>query len=125
MPEWVVRAGLAAFDKLIEGYDEHKLAPGVFGFSVQYAPGKTVEELARAGQFRNAQISYAYDTDLARALNALGYDMRLLQTPGTGYHFTLVVLYDVTGQMLDALPEDAARAISTTFQRRKNPYRIV
>ncbi|HEX8729672.1 MAG TPA: hypothetical protein VF739_13660 [Ktedonobacterales bacterium] len=123
MAEWVVRAGEAAPEKLVQGYDEHRLVPGLFGFSVQYEPGKSVDELARAGRFLNAKISFAYDSDLAASLLPLGYSMRLLKTPGSGYHVTFVVLYDATGQMLEALPDDAARAISAAFQRKKNPFR--
>ena len=126
--EWVVRAGIAQPQMLIDGYDLHSGAPGIYGFSVQYAPGatpsKTIDELAQAGQFSNGQISYAYDGDLAAALLPLGYGMSLIKTPGQGYHHTFMVLYDASGQMLTVLPADAAQAISATFQRMKNPYRV-
>lgn len=122
--EWVVRGGVAAADKLKEGYEEHSGAPGIFGFSVQYAPGKRVEDLAQAGRFPNAYISYAYDGELASALLSLGYGMNLIKTPGRGYHTTFVVLYDASGHMLTRLPDDAAQAISATFQRMRNPHRV-
>lgn len=125
MAEWVVRAGIAESEMLIDGYEEHNQRPGLYGFSVQYAPGKTIDELAQAGQFRNAQISFASDDHLADALQVLGYRMALIASPGRGYHTTFVVLYDRSGQMIRSLPPDAAQAISTTFQRRKNPYRIM
>lgn len=122
--EWVVRGGIATPTRLIEGYGEHGGVPGLFGFSVQYGPGKTVEELARSGQLRNGQISYAMDDELVQSLKILSYTMRLVRSPGHGYHHTFAVLYDATGAMLHVLPADAANALSRTFQQRKNPYRL-
>ena len=49
MGEIVLRAGTAKADLLISGYEEHLGARGVYGFSVQYAPGRTWQELAQAG----------------------------------------------------------------------------
>ena len=100
--EWVVRAGEAKAPDLMKGYSEHDQVPNLYGFSVQYQPGMSWEELARAGRFPNAQISIAYDTDLHRALQSLGYDMRLVKSPGKGYHHTFVVIYDVNGMMSTA-----------------------
>jgi hypothetical protein len=122
--EWVVRAGVATAQRLIEGYAQHKGAPGLYGFSVQYAPGATVEQLAQAGRFPHAQISYATDDALQAALAPLGYTMRLVKSPGSGYHHTFAVLYDGGGTMAQVLPPDAAQAISQAFQQRANPARI-
>lgn len=82
--EWVVRAGEAKPDKLLDGYTRHEAVPTVYDFSVQYAAGRNLDELALAGQFLNAQISYAYDDELATALLPLGYTMKLVPTPGKG-----------------------------------------
>ena len=120
--EWVVRAGVAAARSLIRGYREHATVPGLYGFSVQYAPGKTVEDLARAGQYPHPQISVATDDALAVALIPLGYAMRLVRSPGKGYHHTFAVLYDASGSALHALPDDAARALSATFRQQPNPF---
>jgi len=87
----------------------------------------TEQDHRRAGPSRavsNGQISYAYDGDLAAALLPLAYGMSLIKTSGQGYHHTFMVLYDATGQMLTVLPADAAQAISATFRRMKNPYRV-
>jgi hypothetical protein len=92
--EWVVRAGAAAASSLIAGYNEHRAVPDLYGFSVQYAPSKTVDELALAGRFPHPQISYATDDALQAALRVLGYTMRLVASPGTGYHHTFAVLHD-------------------------------
>ena len=119
---WVVRAGTASADFLIRGYTEHTRARGVFGFSVQSAAGKTVEELAAAGQFPNRQISYTTLDTLQTAVQPLGYRVDLVKTPGTGFHHTLTVLYDANGVMLHTLPRDAAVAISAAFQRMPNPF---
>ncbi len=118
---WVVRAGLAGATSLVSGYNKHRSVTGLYGFSVQYAPGATVEELALAGQFPHPQVSYAPEDALAAALAPLGYSMRLVKSPGTGYHHTFTVLYDATGAMLSVLPQDAAVVLSATFQQMPNP----
>ena len=102
--EWVVRAGEAKPDKLQDGYTRHEAVPTVYGFSVQYAAGRSLNELAFAGQFLNSQISYAYDDELAAALLPLGYVMKLVPTPGRGFHHTFMVLYDANGAILTKLP---------------------
>jgi hypothetical protein len=122
MGEVVLRAGTAKADLLISGYEEHLGARGVYGFSVQYAPGRTWQELAQAGQFRNGQVSVADEDDLRTALAPFGYTMELVKTPGRGYHHMLMVLSDATGQILTALPPDTARALANTFVRYSNPY---
>ena len=119
---WVVRAGVANSNSLIKGYNQHQAVPGLFGFSVQYADAKSVEELAQAGRFPHAQISYASDDALQMALQPLGYTMKLISSPGRGYHHTFAVLYDAGGSPLQSLPQDAADALSQTFQQRPNPY---
>ena len=124
--DWVVRAGEARAAFLINGYVRHQGVPGsLYGFSVQYAPGlgMSVEDLARAGQFPNGQISYAHDSDLLTALTPLGYRMRLIASPGRGFHHTFAVLYNANGVMLTTLPQDAADALDRVFQRRPNPHR--
>lgn len=65
--------------------------PGVYGFSVQYNAGSSVDELAQAGKFRNARISFQDEDVLQAALAPLGYRLVLIQTPGGGYHHTLTV----------------------------------
>ena len=119
---WVVRAGAAGVKSLIEGYNRHLGVPGLFGFSVQYAPGKTVEELAQVARFPHGQISYADDAILAAAVAPLGYSVQLIKCPGGVHHHTFIVLYDASGVALHVLPRDAAVIISRTFQRRPNPY---
>lgn len=106
----------------MNGYREHATVHGLYGFSVQYAQGRTVEELARAGQFPHAQLSVATDDALAAALIPLGYEMRLVPSPGKGYHHTFAVLYDASGVPLRTLPLDAARALSATFWQQPNPF---
>ncbi len=122
MDQWVVRAGVAAAKSLIAGYRQHLGVAGLYGCSVQYAPGYTVEDLAQAGQFKNNQISFATEDALVSALRPLGYTLHLVPSPGRGFHHTLVVLYDVGGTMLQQLPQDAAEALSRAFQQRPNPY---
>lgn len=124
MDEWVVRAGIADVPRLMAGYVRHLGYPTlqIFGCSVQYKPGLSIDELAHAGRFPNGQISYAQRSDLATALQLLGYHMRLRKTKGEGYHHTLMVLYDASGTVLTALPLDAAQALERIFQRKPNPF---
>ncbi len=106
------------------GYSLHRQVPGLYGFSVQYEPGKTVDELAQAGQFPNAQISYAEEAVLDLAIRPLGYAMRLVKSPGTGYHHTFIVVYDATGAIQQRLPHAVAQALAAAFQRMPNSHRV-
>jgi hypothetical protein len=121
--DYAVRGGTATADLLQKSYGRHQGAPGVYGLSVQYAPGqsKTLKELALAGQLRNGRISYAAPDELAQALLSLGYAMQLLRTPGIGFHHTLCVVYDASGRMLRKLPRDAAEALDRALHRIPNP----
>jgi len=76
---------------------------------VQSAPGKTVEELAAAGQFRNAQISVTTVRELENA------GVTLVPSPGRGYHNTVVTS--------DPLPIEQAKKISAVFKPMPNPAR--
>ena len=121
--EWVVRAGEAKPQNLMDRYTEHLGMRGVYGFSVLYQPGLAWQALLQPDGFPNPTVSVASDDDLAAALAPLGYTMRLIKTPGRRYHHTFCVLYDATGTMLQRLPRDAAEAISRTFVRYPNPNR--
>ncbi len=121
---WVVRAGESKPRDLQAKYLEHTQAPSVWGFSVQYDQAASVDDVARAGAFPNGQISYQQEQVLATALLALGYRMRLVRTPGRGYHHTFMVLYDASGVMLHTLPLDAATALHQTFFHIPNPHRV-
>lgn len=121
--DYVVRGGTATADLLQRSYGPHRGVPGVYGLSVQYAPGqsKSLKELALAGQLRNGQISYATPDQLTQVLASLGYAVQLLNTPGIGSHHTLCVVYDSFGRMLQKLPRDAAEAIDRALHRIPNP----
>lgn len=73
MGTWVVRAGETQAKFLIDGYVEHRRMPGVYGFSVQYNAGSSVDDLARAGRFRNTRISFQEEDVLQAAVAPLGY----------------------------------------------------
>ena len=119
---WVVRAGEAKAQDLIAGYVPHLSVPGLFGFSVQAAPGLGVDELALSGHFPHATISYEDDVILAAALATIGYRLELVASPGIGHHHTFCVLYDTTGTRQHHLPPAAAQVLAQTFQRKKNPH---
>lgn len=108
----------------MDGYVQHKRALSVYGFSVQYNAGSSVDELARAGQFIYTRISYRDEDVLQAAVAPLGYRLEFIQTHGGGYHHTCAVIYDATGTMLQALPLDAAVVIGNAFQRKRNPYQV-
>jgi hypothetical protein len=107
---WVVRAGVATPKQLQNGVAEHNKVAGLTGFSVQSAPGKTVEELAAAGDFKTyGQISVT----TVRALMKIG--VPVVPSPGKGYHNTAVTPLP--------LSETLAAMISAAFQPRPNPVR--
>lgn len=109
-PIWVVRAGVATSEQLKTGSKLHRGVPGLFGFSVQSAPGKTIEELAAAGQFRHGQISVT----TVDALLAVG--VPIVKSPGTGYHNTARTEYPLT--------DLKAKLISAVFKPRPNPAQV-
>jgi hypothetical protein len=86
MSQWVVRAGIAFWRDLQRAYRRNGR---ISGFSVQYAPGLSWQELAKAGQFPHAKVGYADRDALVAAVAPLGYELRLIPTPGRGYHHEL------------------------------------
>ena len=117
---WVVRGGVATPRQLQAGTGRHRGvpdAPGLYGFSVQYHRGKTIQELAAAGRFRNTQISVTTDAALIAAGVQAGYDVGIVKSPGTGYHHTVQVPFP--------LPLDLAVALSAAFTQRPNPARFL
>jgi hypothetical protein len=121
--EWVVRGGVVTPKQLSDGFGKHAgVSMPHYGFSVQYQPGKTIAELALAGQFRNGQISYALDDDLQAAVQYVGYSMQLVKSPGRGYHHTFAVIYNANGMMEQQLPAVVAVALSHVFRRMPNPH---
>ncbi len=114
-PNWVVRGGVATPRQLQTGTAKHLGVPdppGLFGFSIQYQPEKAIQELAAAGKFRNAQISVATQEELIAAGLSAGYAVRIVKSPGAGYHHTVQVPFP--------LPSDLAAALSTVFILRQS-----
>lgn len=112
-PNWVVRAGVATPASLQGGSAQHMAQPDLYGFSVQYMPGRSVEELARAGRFPNAQISVTTVEQLVAAGAAAGYNIAVVPSPGQGFHATVKVP--------DPMPDDLAVALAGTFVGMPNP----
>lgn len=109
----VVRGGIATPQQLQRGIAEYAQVPGLTGFSVQSAPGKTINELAAAGQFRNKQISVTTVGELENAGGALGFHIRVVPSPGRGFHNTATTP--------NPLPDDLAIALSKVFRQIPNP----
>ena len=119
-PHWVIRGGIATPSQLQAGTAKHRGVPepsDLYGFSVQYQPGKTIEELTVAGKFRNAQISVTIDVTLVAAGVSVGYPVHIVQSPGVGYHHTVQVPFP--------LPLDLAEALSAVFTQILNPARFL
>jgi hypothetical protein len=119
-PNWVVRGGVTTPSQLQAGTARHfgiPDPPGLFGFSVQHQPGKTIKELAAAGRFRNAQISVTTDEELIAAGLSAGYSVSIVKSPGEGYHHTVQVPFP--------LPLDLAVALSAVFTQMPNPARFL
>jgi hypothetical protein len=116
-PNWVVRAGVVTPESLISRSSQHFEVHGLFGFSVQHQPGRTVEELADAGRFPNAQISVTTVEQLVTAGAHIGYMVRVVKSLGRGYHHTVVVPAPT--------PPSLAEALSRVFIPRPNPARVV
>jgi hypothetical protein len=87
--------------------------PGLFGFSVQHEPGKSIEELAAAGRFPNKQISVTTAEALFNAASRAGYEVALVKSPGKGYHYSV--------EVPDPLSPDLADALSSVFVQMPNP----
>lgn len=120
MPEFVVRGGIATARSLQAGYQRHRGVQNLYDFSVQYRPGRSVLQLANAGQCPNPKISYATDECLILAAQQLGYDVDLVASPGIGFHRTLTA--SVNGMMVRVLPDDVANALHDCFEQAHNPF---
>ncbi len=112
-PNWVVRAGVATAQSLQRGSANHFGVPGLYGFSIQHQPGKTVHELAAAGHFPNLQISVTTTEQLIAAASRAGYTVRIVRSPGRGYHHTV--------EVPRPLPDNLAHALSAAFTQMPNP----
>lgn len=110
---WVVRSGVATPRQLQEGTRQHSAVPNLYGFSVQYEVGVPIEELVEAGQFPHPRISVTMEPQLIAAARAAGYSIRVVKSPGRGFHCTVEVPYP--------LSDDLAVALSTTFVHCANP----
>ena len=117
---WVVRGGVATPRQLQAGTARHRGVPdppGLYGFSVQYHPGKTIQELAAAGRFRHAHISVTTDAALIAAGVLVGYTVCIMQSLGAGYHHTVQVPFPLSW--------DLAVALSAVFTQMPNPARVL
>ena len=111
-PNWIVRGGVVTPQQLTNGVREHLAVPGLFGFSVQFNPGLSREQMAAAGQFPHGQISYTTESELMAAAEANPSE-RLIKSPGRGFHYTVAVPMP--------LPPDLAQALSDVFMQMPNP----
>jgi hypothetical protein len=101
----VVRCGLPPLvnSPLLRACDRHPEGP--YGFSVQSAPGLTIEQLA-AG-CRNNYVGYT----TVGAIRSKGY--RIVRTSGVAYHATVEVPVDWS--------LGASEELTSLFAKAKNP----
>ena len=119
-PHWVVRGGMATPNQLQAGTAKHRGVPdppGLCGFSVQYQPGKSIQDLAVAGKFSNAHIRVTTDAALVAAGVSAGYPVNIVKSPGVGYHHTVQAPFP--------LPLVLASALSAVFTQMPNPARFL
>ena len=109
-PQYVVRAGVATPSQLRAG--TRRLTVNGYGFSIQTAPGVSVDELARGGRFPNRQISITTVEQLRGAGVTVNFP-----TPGAGTHHGTVVLPSPP-------PPGIFEAISSLFTQRFNPFPV-
>ncbi len=114
---FVVRAGLAAPENLIEGTTTLAFPP-YSGFSVQSAPGVGLKELIAAGKYANTKVSVTTLKRLRDLAQKTGEPIYVVfGTPGRGkFHATVRVPGD--------LPTDLAEELSGIFRRIYNPLRV-
>ena len=113
-PHWVVRGGMATPSQIQAGTARHRGVPdppGLYGFSVQYQPGKTIKELAVAGKFRNAQISVTTDAALVVA-GVSGYPVHIAKSRGRLSPYSTGAFH---------LPLDLAEVLSAVFTQMPHP----
>ncbi|MBN9064178.1 MAG: RHS repeat-associated core domain-containing protein, partial [Rhizobiales bacterium] len=107
---YVVRGGAGASKTFETGT---ALTQNGYGFSVQTAPGVSVQELAKGGRFPNAQISVS----TVHLLQKIPGVVVRWPTPGAGdYHGTVNIPYPP--------PAGIFNLISSQFQQQRNPFPV-
>ena len=120
---YVVRAGIAEADSLMAGSTPITIngqpLPGVRGFSVQSERGKSIEELAKAGQFRHKRISVTTENTLLAVGRILRFPIKVVKTPdsGPGYHCDVTVPVENDKKFFDKL--------SKPWDRMANPHPLI
>lgn len=84
----VVRVGETKAVDLVKGYKGSSWGARSLWLLGAVPSHAVLARPARAGQYPNAQLSIAQDTDLLAALRPIGCSMRLVSSPGAGYHHT-------------------------------------
>ena len=107
--QYVVRAGIATPSQLRAGT---RFSVNGFGFSIQTAPGVSVDELARGGQFPNRQISVTTVQELRGAGVAVNFP-----TPGAGAHHGTIIVPRPP-------PPRIFEKIASLFTQRPNPFPV-
>jgi nitrate reductase NapAB chaperone NapD len=110
---------------LMSGYTQYRNVPGVYGLSVVFHQGYTLDQLVKAASFPNGSISYSMIARIRAELAALGmgYDMVLWKTHSNTYvdHHTLGITRN--GLMETQLEYIVANALIKAFIVGPNPYK--
>jgi hypothetical protein len=94
----------------VSGY---KKLPRVIGFSVQSAPQKTIQELAAAGGFSDPLLSVTTVTELQKAGQSAGMNIKIISSRGHRFHRIVLTPR--------RLSDPAAQALSSVFRQMPNP----
>lgn len=121
--DFVVRGGTPDAGRFTQRYTPVRGYPGVYGLSVTFHPGFTLDQLAWVAQQPHTQLHYATVAELRVALAPLGYDLVLVRTPSRANpdHCSLSVAPS-GGGAVPTLPLDVAQALTGAFHVTLNPY---
>lgn len=113
----VVRGGVPTAEGLRDKVREEKSYTGLFGLSVQAAPGVSIETLVGAGNLPHKQIGVTTARELRQLGERLGVALDVVATPlaGMGFHATL--------KCPNPLPFDIAEQLVKAFRVQPNPCR--
>jgi peptide/nickel transport system substrate-binding protein len=109
----VVLDGAVTPQRLQKKVSGYRRIPKVFGFSVQSAPQKTLQELAAAGGFFDPLLSVTTVGELQKAGQSAGLKIKIIR--GRGRRFHNIVLTP------RRLSDPTAQALSSVFRQMPNP----
>jgi hypothetical protein len=108
----VVLDGVVTPQRLQRKVSGYRHVP-LIGFSVQSIPQKTLQQLAASGGFFGPLLSVTTVGELQKAGQSAGLNIKVISTPGRGFHSIVVAPR--------RLSSTAAQALSGVFRQMPNP----